>query len=282
MRARHLLVLSSVFALGGVASGCDEKKAESTEDANGGLSKLDATQERRVSAIDTSQALLNPSLADALVGLPRDHGPRVVQLAYPEATIRKNNPRVNTLFRVRGAGALDSLDIRWSRVRKHLIGSVVFTYRREVDVAALGALVQAVAKPVEGEKGRWLVEGGRLGVTFIPQNMEGETVVAFDRAALEGGPIGGDADDMKQATEWGLKGQQRARRMKAGQRRSESEASGSEGRAAAADGANGPAPTADEPATAEDEPSPAPKEPAPAARPAAEPEEDLLKALDDI
>lgn len=264
MRARHLLVLSSVLALGAAAIGCDEKKAESTEDDAGGLAKLDATQQRRVSAIDTSRPLLNPSLADALIGLPRDHGPRVVELAYPEATIRKNNPRVNTLFRIRGAGALDALDIRWSRVRKHLIGSVVFTYRGEVDVAALGALVQAVAKPVEEEKGRWLVEGGRLGVTFIPQNMEGETVVAFERAALEGAPIGGDADDMKQAAEWGLKGQQRARRLKAGERRSDSEASGGEGRAAAAD---------DEPA---------PKEPAPAAPPAAEPEEDLLKALDDI
>lgn len=275
MYAPPLLVLLSALAFVGLAVGCDDKEADSEANEAGGLSKLDAAQERRVGAIDTSQPLLNPTLADALIGLPRDHGPRVVQLAYPEATIRKNNPRVNTLFRIRGAGALDALDIRWSRVRKHLVGSVVFTYRGEVDVAALGALVQAVAKPVEGEKQRWLVEGGRLAVTFIPQNMDGETVVAFERATLEGAPIGGDTDEMKQAEEWGLKGRQRARRLKAGQRRSDSEASGRKGPAADAAG-DAETPSADE------QPPTGPKDAAPANRPAAQPDEDLFKALDDI
>ncbi len=56
------------------------------------LSKLDATQQRRVTDMDKSGPLLNPGLADALVGLPKDHAERVVQLAYPKATVAKNNP----------------------------------------------------------------------------------------------------------------------------------------------------------------------------------------------
>ena len=42
--------------------------------------------------MDKSGPLLNPGLADALVGLPKDHAERVVQLAYPKATVAKNNP----------------------------------------------------------------------------------------------------------------------------------------------------------------------------------------------
>ncbi len=130
------------------------------------------------------------------------------------------------LLKVKGAGALQTIDVRWSRMNKAVIGSVVFTYGQGVDVAALGGLVKAVAKPIEGEKERWSVEGGRLALSYFPSNMEGETVVAFEPAQLEGDPIGDGAGEGKAGEGWEVKGKQRDQKLKAAAPRTDEEASG--------------------------------------------------------
>lgn len=233
----------------GLAPGCDSKSKKpggnrpDTIDGGGDqLTKLDAAQERRIAEMDKSAPLLNPGLADALLGLPKDHAERVVGLAYPKAVVAKNNPRVNLSFKVKGAGDLDSLDVRWSRIDKRLVGSVVFTYRNGVDVAKLGELVKAVAKPIEGEAERWAVEGGRLALSYFPSNMEGDTVVAFEPAELEGDPITDATSQGKSLEEWALKGRQRDKNLKAAAARTDDHASGRGPDREAADTGTGTAP----------------------------------------
>jgi hypothetical protein len=234
--------------------------------------KLDSAQERRITDMDKSGPLLNPGLAEALIGLPKDHAERVIKLTYPKAVVGKNNPRVNTLFKIKGAGALKTLDVRWSRMDKALIGSVVFTYGTGIDVATLGGLVKAAAKPIEGENEQWAVEGGRLRLAFYPRNMDGETVVAFEPFDLEGDAIGESVDGPKKADDWELKGRQREQILKAGTRRSDENASG-RGRDEDSDQAAAPAPEAERAPKAAAKP--ATKEPPSDGK-------DSLDALDDL
>lgn len=203
-----LRVAVTCFASLGLILGvpaCKDKSKKKVADAGGPKqSKLTFAEKDRISVVMEDSPLLNVVLADALVGLPKDHADRVVAEAYPNAAIKKDNPRVNKLFGLQDAGGIASLDLRWSRVRKKRIGSVVFSYGKGVDMAALSAAIKKEFEAVEGDERTLLgrEQYARLRVTFFPENMDGETVVSFELRDLEGAPISRSDDAMKQAEQW--------------------------------------------------------------------------------
>ncbi len=126
----------------------EDDEADEDEDPAADLPSLPSGQQALVDQVRPAEGLLPGAMGRALVHAPREWAAEIVRRAYPRAKVEDDNPRVNLLLGTGEAdGPLRSIDVRWSPSDSAQIGSVVLSYRSDVDLRALRAALGEVAEP---------------------------------------------------------------------------------------------------------------------------------------